>query len=163
MAAKKENWWQRIGNYAQIISAGMAVFGFGALIYQLDEIKDNNRATSARQVYLAYADIQFKYPQYADPDYVKLKSSAKEVLSQYQAYVAYMLYACGEVLQAFPKDSEWKYSCSYDVVDHLPFLCEKEKNDPEFMKTFGLQTQKFVTEEMTRNGIVPPDCKARKT
>jgi hypothetical protein len=163
MAAKKENWWQRIGNYAQIVSAGMAVFGFGALIYQLDEIKDNNRATSARQVYLAYADIQFNYPQYADPDYVKLKSSAKEVLTQYQAYVSYMLYACGEVLQAFPKNSEWEYSCSYDVVDHLPFLCEKEKTDPGFMKTFGSQTQKFVKEEMTRNGIVPPDCKARKT
>jgi len=163
MAAKKETWWQRIGNFAQIISAGMAIFGFGALIYQLDEIKDNNRATSARHVYLAYADIQFKYPQYADPDFAKLKSSAKETLTQYQAYVAYMLYACGEVLYAFPKDSEWKYSCSYDVVDHLPFLCEKEKTDPEFMKTFGLQTQKFVHEEMARYGVAPPECKARKS
>ncbi len=104
-----------------------------------------------------------KYPQYADPDFAKLKSSAKEVLTQYQAYVSYMLYACGEVLQAFPKDSEWKYSCSYDIVDHLPFLCEKEKTDPEFMKTFGLQTQKFVNDEMARHGIVPPDCKVKKS
>jgi hypothetical protein len=163
MAAKKDTWWQRTGNYAQIISAGMAIVGFGVLIYQLHEIRDNNRATSARQVYLAYADVQFKYPVYADPDLAKIKSSGKEALTQYQAYVAYMLYACGEVLQAFPKDSEWKYSCSYDVVDHLPFLCEKEKNDPEFMKTFGVQTQNFVNEELARHGVTPPECKVRKS
>ncbi|HWK00351.1 MAG TPA: hypothetical protein VNR41_06535 [Xanthobacteraceae bacterium] len=163
MAAKRIEWWQKYGNIAQIGSALFAFLGFVAVIYQLNEIKNNNRATSARQVYLAYADVQFKYPLYADPDYEKLKASGKEAISQYQAYVAYMLYACGEVLHAFPKDSEWEASCSYDVVDHLPFLCEKEIADSDFMKTFGLRTQQFVREEMARNGVAPPECKVRKS
>ena len=62
---EKYQWWQGWGNAAQISSAAVAIFGFGAVLLQLNEIRSNNRAASARQVYLAYMDLEFRNPQLA--------------------------------------------------------------------------------------------------
>lgn len=161
MAAAKKQWWQVWGNAAQISSAVVALLGFGAVLLQLNEIRTNNRAASARQVYLAYADLEFKNPQFSDPDYAKIKAAGKDMFDRYKSFVAYMLYACGEALYAFPSEPEWRQSCEYDVKRHLPFLCETGASDPAFLTTFGETIQAFVKAAATNAGMVAPACKAK--
>ncbi len=163
MAAAKYQWWQFWGNTAQISSAAIALLGFCAVLLQLNEIRTNNRSASARQVYLAYADLEFKNPQFSDPDFSQIKAAGKETMGRYRSFVAYLLYACGEVLYAFPSEPEWRNSCEYDVKRHLPFLCETSASDPAFLATFGDQMQKFVDAALTSAGTIAPDCKARQS
>ena len=160
--ASESQWWQRFGNWAQIGSAVVAMIGFGAIVLQFQEVRQNNRATGARQVYLAYTDLNFRNPQYGVPDYEKLKSGDRVVFEQYRAFVSYLLYACYEVMHAFPKEPEWRRSCEYEVKDHLPFLCETLVNDPEFLQTFGRETNSFVRALMQRHDFSPPDCRPKK-
>ena len=124
MAAPDIQWWQRYGNFAQIASAVFALVGFAAVLLQLSEIRHNNRASGARQVYLAYTDLNFRHPEYALPDLSKLKIGEPAVFERYKSFVSYLLYACDEVMSAFPDQQEWRKSCAYEIREHLPFLCE---------------------------------------
>jgi hypothetical protein len=160
-AAKKYQWWQGWGNVAQITSALVAIFGFGAVLLQLNEIRTNNRAASARQVYLAYMDLEFRNPQLATPDYDRIKAGDRDTRSRYESFVSYLLYACEEALAAFGMQSEWRNSCEYDVKGHLPFLCEKMTSDPAFLGTFSARTQDFIKSAMARAGVASPACKLK--
>jgi hypothetical protein len=162
MSATEHSWWQRFGNIAQIGSAVFAVVGFGAVLLQLSEIRHNNRATGARQVYLAYTDLNFRHPEYALPDLAKLKSGDPAVFERYKSFVSYLLYACDEVMSAFPDQQEWRKSCSYEIREHLPFLCETLASDPAFLDTFGGRSIDFVKSVMQRNGVTPPECRLKK-
>ena len=62
-------WWQRYGTLAQMAQATVALLGFVAILLQINEIRTNNRATSARQAFLGYTDLAFKNPKFAQPDY----------------------------------------------------------------------------------------------
>jgi hypothetical protein len=162
MPASDIQWWQRYGNIAQIGSAVFAVVGFGAVLLQLSEIRHNNRATGARQVYLAYTDLNFRHPEYALPDLDKLKSGDPAVFERYKTFVSYLLYACDEVMSAFPQQQEWRRSCAYEIKAHLPFLCETLVSDPAFLETFGGRSLDFVKTAMEQNGVTAPDCKLKK-
>jgi hypothetical protein len=155
-------WYQRYGNAAQIASALVALVGFGAVIVQINEIRNNNRATSARQVYLAYEDLNFRNPQFGAPDYEKLKAGDRQLLEQYKSFVSYLLYACAEVLHAFPRDASWRASCEYSLRSQLPFLCDTQSSDPKFLESFGKETVEFVTHVMVREGVSPPECRLQK-
>jgi hypothetical protein len=161
MAAAKYQWWQIWGNAAQLSSAIIAVLGFGAVLLQLNEIRSNNRAASARQVYLAYMDLEFRNPQLADPDYDKIKAGDRDTRNRYESFVSIFLYACEEALSAFPAQGEWRNSCEYDVKGHLPFLCEKMTADPGYLASFSKTTLDFVKAAMARGGVASPGCKAR--
>lgn len=163
MAAKDTMWWQKWGNTAQIAAALIAACGFAAVLLQLNELRNNNRATSARQVYLAYLDMEFRYPQFTVPDYEAIKTGDSATRLRYESFVSYLLYACEEALTAFGKLKEWKNSCEHDVYVHLPFLCEKSVSEPEFLKTYNDNTQTFVKAAMAAAGVTPPDCKPGKT
>jgi hypothetical protein len=163
MPSSDIQWWQRYGNVAQIASAVFALVGFAAVLLQLSEIRHNNRATGARQVYLAYTDLNFRHPEYALPDLAKLKSGDPAVFERYKSFVSYLLYACDEVMAAFPEQLEWRKSCAYELREHLPFLCETLSNDPPFLETFGGRSLGFVRETMERNGVSPPVCQLKKT
>jgi len=160
-AAKKYQWWQGWGNLAQITSALVAIFGFGAVLLQLNEIRTNNRAASARQVYLAYMDLEFRNPQFAAPDYDKIKTADRDTRSRYETFASYLLYACEEALAAFGIQSEWRNSCEYDVKGHLPYLCEKMAADPAFFGAFSARTQDFIKSAMARAGVTGPACKLK--
>jgi hypothetical protein len=162
MSAPNVLWWQRYGNIAQIASAVFAVVGFGAVLLQLSEIRHNNRATGARQVYLAYTDLNFKHPEYALPEIDKLKAGDPAVFERYKTFVSYLLYACDEVMSAFPHQQEWRKSCAYELRAHLPFLCETLSNDPAFLETFGGRSIDFVKSVMQRNGVTAPECRPNK-
>jgi hypothetical protein len=161
MAAAKYQWWQGWGNVAQITSALVAIFGFAAILLQLNEIRSNNRAASARQVYLAYMDLEFRNPELAVPDYDKIKAGDRDTRNRYESFVSYLLYACEEALSAFGLQGEWRNSCEYDLKGHLPFLCEKTTADPAFLGTFSAKTQDFIKSAMARAGVASPGCKPR--
>jgi hypothetical protein len=162
MAVPDIQWWQRYGNLAQIASAVIAMIGFGAIVLQFQEVRQNNRATGARQVYLAYTDLNFRNPQFGLPDYLKLKSGDPIVFEQYKTFVSYLLYACDEVMNAFPNEPEWRKSCDYEVREHLPFLCDSLASDRAFLETFGTHSIEFVKAAMQRNGVVPPECRLKR-
>jgi hypothetical protein len=163
MPAPDIHWWQRYGNIAQIGSAVIAIFGFGAVLLQLSEIRHNNRASGARQVYLAYTDLNFRHPEFALPDLAKLRTGDPAVFERYKSFVSYLLYACDEVMGAFPQQPEWRKSCDYEVKEHLPFLCETLISDPAFLETFGGRSMDFLMAAMKRYGVTAPGCLLRRS
>ena len=57
-------WWQKYGTLAQMAQAAVALLGFVAILFQINEIRSNNRAASARQAFLGYTDLAFKNPKF---------------------------------------------------------------------------------------------------
>jgi hypothetical protein len=162
MAKTSVSWWQRFGNISQLVQASVAIIGIGAILFQVNEIRSNSRAASARQIYLAYLDLAFKNPELAAPDYDRIKTADQNTRLRYETFVSYFLYACEEAIAVFGREREWKDSCEYDVRYHLPFLCEKNRSDPAFLKTYSDKTQSFVQSAMTRAGVAGSECKLRK-
>src|SRR6202158_143289 len=128
-------WWQKYGTLAQMAQAAVALLGFVAILFQINEIRSNNRGASARQVFLGYTDLAFKNPKFSAPDYEAIKSGGHDERVQYESFVSYFLYACEEATAAFADRREWLASCDYDLKPHLPFLCEKNKAEPAYLTT----------------------------
>jgi hypothetical protein len=160
--AKEVTWWQKLGNAAQIASAVIAVFGFGAILLQINELRLNGRANSARQAYLGYMDLAFRNPSFVLPDIEKIKAVGADQLTRYEIFVNYLLYSCEEAMLALEVKKEWHEACEIDLKPHLAFLCEKLKAEPEYMSTYNAVTQGLVKSAMQRYGVVSPDCKAKK-
>jgi hypothetical protein len=156
-------WWQKYGTLAQMAQAGVALLGFVAILTQVGEIRSNNRATAARQVFLGYTELAFRNPKYSYPDYAAIKSGSGEDLVQYENFVSYLLYACEEAIAAFSDKPEWMASCSYDLKPHLPFLCEKNAAEPAYLSTYSAETQQWIKASMKAASVTPPDCKLGKT
>jgi hypothetical protein len=156
-------WWQKYGTLAQMAQAAVALLGFVAILFQINEIRANNRAASARQVFLAYTDLAFKNPKFAAPDYDRIKAGSRDDQVQYESFVAYFLYACEEALSGFTDKREWQASCDYDLKPHLPFLCAKSAAQPAYLATYGAETQEWVTASLNTASVTPPDCKFGKT
>ena len=94
--SQPSSWWQKYGTLAQMAQAAVALLGFVAILFQINEIRTNNRATSARQAFLGYTDLAFKNPKFAQPDYDKIKAASRDERVQYESFVSYFLYACEE-------------------------------------------------------------------
>jgi hypothetical protein len=156
-------WWQRYGTLAQMAQASVALLGFLAVLFQINEIRTSNRASSARQVFLGYTELAFKNPKFSYPDYEKIKAGSLDERVQYESFVSYFLFACEEALDAFAGRAEWLASCSYDLKPHLPFLCEKNSTDPAFLATYGTNVQQWVKASMKTASVASPDCKLGKT
>ncbi len=155
--------WQKYGTLAQMAQATVALLGFVAILFQINEIRSNNRAASARQAFLGYTDLAFKNPKFSAPDYDTIKASSRDEQVQYENFVSYFLYACEEAIAAFADKREWQASCDYDLKPHLPFLCERDKAEPAYLATYGSDTQQWVKASMKTASVTPPDCKLAKT
>jgi hypothetical protein len=156
-------WWQKYGTLAQMAQATVALLGLVAILFQINEIRFNNRAASARQAFLGYTDLAFKNPKFAQPDYDRIKAGSRDEQVQYESFVTYLLYACEEAISAFAGKREWQASCDYDLKPHLPFLCEKNQAQPDYLATYGTDTQQWVKASLKTASVAPPDCKLRKT
>jgi len=77
MAQPSIFWWQKYGTLAQMAQAAVALLGFVAILFQINEIRSNNRAASARQVFLGFTDLAFKNPKFSAPDYDAIKVEAR--------------------------------------------------------------------------------------
>ena len=163
MSQPSISWWQRYGTLAQMAQAGVALLGFVAILFQINEIRTSNRAVSARQVFLGYTDLAFKNPKFAAPDYEAIKASGRDAQVQYESFVSYFLYACEEAIGAFAGRQEWLASCDYDLKPHLPFLCEKDAAEPAYLATYSTDTQQWVKASMKTASVTPPDCKLGKS
>jgi hypothetical protein len=163
MAQPSIFWWQRYGTLAQMAQAAVALLGFVAILFQINEIRNNNRAASARQAFLGYTDLAFKNPKFSAPDHDMIKAGSRDEQVQYESFVSYFLYACEEATAAFADRREWAASCDYDLKPHLPFLCEKNKAEPAYLATYSVETQQWVKASMKTAGVTPPDCKPGKT
>jgi hypothetical protein len=156
-------WWQKYGTLAQMAQAAVALLGFVAILFQINEIRSNNRAASARQVFLGYTDLAFKNPKFAQPDYDAIKAGDRDQRVQSENFVSYLLYSCEEAIAAFSDKREWQASCEYDLKPHLPFLCERYQAEPAYLETYGTDTQQWVKTSMKAASVAPPDCKLGKT
>ena len=163
MATKQSSWWQKYGNFAQIGSAVVAAFGFAAVLFQINEIRNNSRAASARQTYLGYMDLAFRNPSYSAPDYNKIKAGGRDDEIRYENFVTYFLYACEEAMLVLDTKNEWRDSCAYDLKLHLPFLCEKLKNEPAYLSTYNEKTQELIKSTMRQFGVASPECKITRS
>src|ERR1017187_10294405 len=130
-------WWQRYGTLAQMAQAAVALLGFVAILFQINEIRANNRAASARQGFLGFTDFAFKNPKFSAPDYDAIQAGGRDEQVQYESFVSYFLYACEEAISAFAGKREWQASCDYDLKPHLPFLCEKSRAEPAYLETYS--------------------------
>ena len=131
--------WQKYGTLAQMAQAAVALLGFVAILFQINEIRSNNRAASARQAFLGYTDLAFKNPKFAQPDFDAIKAAGRDERVQYETFVTYFLYACEEAISAFANRGEWQASCDYDLKPHLPFLSERNAAEPDYLATYGGQ------------------------
>ena len=68
-------WYSRFGNAAQIASAAVALIGFTAVVWQINETRNKNteeasrgELADARKSYMSYSDATLKYPELTDPD-----------------------------------------------------------------------------------------------
>ena len=156
-------WWQKYGTTAQMAQAAVALLGFVAILFQINEIRNGNRAASARQAFLGYTDLAFKNPKFAAPDFEKIKAGDRDQRVQYESFVSYFLYACEEATAAFADRREWSASCDYDLRPHLPFLCEKSMAEPAYLATYSTVTQDWVKTSMKTASVTTPDCKLGKT
>ena len=155
--------WQKYGTLAQVAQAAVALLGFVAILFQINEIRSANQTTSARQAFLGYTDLAFKNPKFAQPDFEAIKAASRDERVQYETFVTYFLYACEEATAAFADRREWLASCDYDLKPHLPFLCEKNKAEPAYLATYSADTQQWVKASMKTASVTPPDCKLGKT
>ena len=156
-------WWQKFGTLAQMAQAAIALLGFVAILFQINEIRSNNRAAAARQAFLGYTDLALKNPKFSVPDLETIKAGGREMLAQYESFVSYFLYSCEEAIVAFANKREWQASCDYDLKPHLPFLCEKNVAEPAYLATFSGGAQQWIKTSMQQAGVVAPDCKLRKS
>jgi hypothetical protein len=156
-------WWQRYGTFAQMAQAAVALLGFVAILFQINELRTGNRSSSARQAFLGYTDLAFKNPKYSQPDYEQIKAGSHEEQVQYESFVSYFLYACEEAMSAFADRNEWMASCDYDLKPHLPFLCAKNAAEPAYLATYGADTQQWIKTSLKTASVAPPDCKLGKT
>jgi hypothetical protein len=156
-------WWQRYGTLAQMAQASVALLGFVAILFQINEIRTGNRAASARQAFLGYTDLAFRNPKFSAPDFDRIKAGSRDERVQYESFVSYFLYACEEAIAAFADRREWVASCDYDLRPHLPFLCEKSMVEPSYLATYSTVTQEWVKTSMKTASVTPPDCKLGKT
>jgi hypothetical protein len=155
--------WQKYGTLAQMAQAGVALLGFVAVLFQINELRYGNRASSARQAYLGYTDLAFRNPKFSSPDYDAIKTGGRELVAQYESFVSYFLYACEEARAAFADRREWLASCDYDLRPHLAFICEKNQAEPAYLATYSAATQDWLKSSLKTAGVTPPDCKLRKT
>jgi hypothetical protein len=163
MIPQRALWWQKFGTLAQMAQAAVALLGFMAILFQINEIRSNNRESAARQVFLGYTDLAFKNPKFSAPDYDTIKAGGRDQQVQYESFVSYFLYACEEAIAAFGENKEWRASCDYDLKPHLPFLCEKSAAKPAYLATFGADTRQWIKTSMQQAGAIPPDCKLRNS
>ncbi len=94
MSQPSSFWWQKYGTLAQMAQAAVALLGFVAILFQINEIRSNNRAASARQAFLGYTDLAFRNPKFSAPDYDAIKVGGRDEQIQYESFVSYICRSC---------------------------------------------------------------------
>src|SRR5258708_8359243 len=134
-------WWQKYGTRAKMAGAPVALLGFVAILLQINEIRTNSRAASARAVFLGYTDLAFKNPKFSQPAYDAIRAGSREERVQYESFVSYFLYACEETISAFADKREWQASCDTTWNRHRPSLAKRNPPHPPILPPSASQTR----------------------
>jgi hypothetical protein len=108
-------------NWAQIISAVVGVLGFGAVIIQVNMIRNNFSEAAARQVYMSYSESELRHPEFVDPDLIALRADRLQFV-RYKNFVAHMLFAYDEMLSVYDHE-EWHRSFAHEIKHHMDYVC----------------------------------------
>src|SRR5258705_12473607 len=108
----------------------VALLGFVVILFQINEIRSNNRATSARQVFLGYTDLAFKNPKFSHPDDDAIKTGNRDEQVQYENFVSYFLYSCEQATTAFADRREGMGSFGPQLKPDLPVPLGKHEAGP---------------------------------
>ena len=68
MSEPATTFWQTYGTLAEMAQAAAALLGFLAILFQIDEIRSNNRAASARQAFPETQQWAMKTAAVAPPE-----------------------------------------------------------------------------------------------
>jgi len=131
--------WQKYGTLAQMAQATVALLGFVAILFQINEIRTNNRAASARLAFLGYTDLRSRIRSSRSRTMTRIKAASRDERVQYESFVSYFPLRLRETITAFADKREWQASCDYDLKPHLPFLCEKNAAQPAYLATYGVE------------------------
>jgi hypothetical protein len=108
-------------NWAQIISAVLAIFGFAVVAVQVNQLRANAREAAARQVYMSYSEARLRHPDLTEPDMAEIRADrVKYVL--YRNFVAHMLFAYDEIFAVYDQE-EWRRSFEQEVKYHMDYIC----------------------------------------
>src|SRR5258708_33636933 len=140
MSQPSISWWQKYGTLAQMAQAAVALLGFVAILLQINEIRSNNRAASARQVFLGYTDLAFKNPKFSHPDYDAIKAGNRDEQVQYENFVSYFLYSCEQATTAFADRRGGVGSWHSDLKPPLPVPSAEQRGDALFLPSTRPQT-----------------------
>ena len=158
-------WYLRFGNFAQMASALIALIGFSAVVWQINQTSSKNtqeayraELADARKVYMAYSDDTLKYPELTDPDYDALMRNHTEYM-RYQNFVSHMLYAYDEMLTLTPvvdslSESEWELAFQIDIEPHHRYICQLP--DPRLIRTFRTAMQERLNKAREHCGDTKP-------
>jgi hypothetical protein len=118
---EKQHWWQKFGNIAQIFSLVAAV---SAAVLVYNQISAN-RASTARQMFRTHLELELRHPNFAAPEFDKIKSAGNVELSQYRSFLVHLLYTCEELTIAMDDEPGWHEACRSRLADHPEYLCTK--------------------------------------
>jgi hypothetical protein len=152
------DFWQRYGNVSQIAAAVVALAGILAILFQVNAIRTNSREATAQQIYLAYVRLAFDNPQFARPDYDRIKSASADEQTRYRVFVSMLLSACDETLN-YISGSEWKAACAKDVQAHVRFLCERA--DAAYLAQYSPRIRTLVSGAISAARSSAAECKNR--
>jgi hypothetical protein len=164
-SAQAVPWYSRLGNASQMASALIALIGFSAVVWQINEThnkatRENYRAelADARKVYMSYGDATLRYPELTDPDYDALMRDHTDYM-RYQNFVSHMLYAYDEMLTLAPvvdsvSEDEWELAFQIDLEPHHRYICQLP--DPRLIKTFRPAMQARLNKARQNCGDTKP-------
>ena len=163
MSQPSISWWQKYGTLAQMAQAAVALLGFVAILFQINEIRSNTRMASARQVFWAIPIWRSGTPNSRCP--ITIRSRRAAATRGFNMRVSCPIFSmpARRPPPPSPAEPEWQASCDYDLKPHLPFLCEKNQAEPAYLATYSADTQRWVKASMTTASVTPPDCKLGKT
>ncbi len=94
--------WYWLGQNHQSIQAMAAIFAgvlaLGTIVgvkWQIDAAARLQKEQSARDIYREYLNVSMSKPEFAQPDYCAITTSAQ--FGAYEAYISYMLYTTEQV------------------------------------------------------------------
>lgn len=129
--------------YAPIFTAFVAFVGACIAITQLARNQRNQRETTAKNVFREYLKLAFDHPDFATPDYRKLAKSPEQ-LEKYAWFVAYLLWACEEMLQFARRDEIWQNNLQLNVNYHREYFINDKEFNAKDLQVYDPEVQTLV-------------------
>jgi hypothetical protein len=134
----------------------MALAAVIALIYahvQINEARDSERRTDARDLWRESVRVAFEYPQLADPSLnlgdfnneAKTIDGSAELFQKYEMYMDTILTASEEVLDVLPT-KEWEKTVRNELKQHRDYLRSPHFQNSGFREQYTPKFRAYIEE-----------------